>query len=164
MPLSPVPSLIQAIRRRESAAAAITGLLARLADAWAAGDGAAYASCFWPDSEYVTYAGLRLRGRDENERLHTALFRAVRKPKAIRPRIERLAFLSDDAAMVTTSDENGRSRQLYLFAARRGEWLIQAFQATRVRPLDNWIARRLERLGSAFRARTAPGPRPARPY
>jgi uncharacterized protein (TIGR02246 family) len=45
-------------------------LLARLYDAWARGDGEAYAGCFAERSDYITFNGLHLRGRAENAKLH----------------------------------------------------------------------------------------------
>jgi hypothetical protein len=54
---------------------AIRSLLARLYDAWARGDGVAYAVCFAEEFGYITFNGMHLRGRTENAKLHAALFR-----------------------------------------------------------------------------------------
>jgi uncharacterized protein (TIGR02246 family) len=53
----------------------IRALLARMFEAWANGDGEAYASCFTDDCDYITYNGIHLRGRSENASLHNALFK-----------------------------------------------------------------------------------------
>jgi uncharacterized protein (TIGR02246 family) len=58
---------------------AIRALLDRLYDAWARGDGEAYAACFAEESDYITFNGMHLRGRAENAELHGALFRSVLK-------------------------------------------------------------------------------------
>ncbi len=42
-------------------------LVARLCDAWARGDGEGYAACFAQESDYITFNGLHLRSRAENE-------------------------------------------------------------------------------------------------
>ncbi|MGD0134214.1 MAG: SgcJ/EcaC family oxidoreductase, partial [Bryobacteraceae bacterium] len=58
---------------------AIRALLVKMYEAWAMGNGSAYAACFTEDSDYVTFNGIRLRGRRENAELHDALFRGVLK-------------------------------------------------------------------------------------
>jgi hypothetical protein len=52
--------------------AAIRSLLTRLYNAWARGDGAAYAQCFAERSDYVTFNGIHLRGQAEIALVHTA--------------------------------------------------------------------------------------------
>jgi uncharacterized protein (TIGR02246 family) len=54
--------------------AAIEALVAALAAAWAAGDGAAYARPFTEDCDYVTFNGERQRGRAAVAASHQALF------------------------------------------------------------------------------------------
>jgi uncharacterized protein (TIGR02246 family) len=76
--------------------------LARLYDAWARGDGDAYAACFTEESDYITFNGIHLRTRAENAELHGALFRSVLKGTKLSAEIESLKFLSSSVALVHT--------------------------------------------------------------
>ena len=81
---------------------AIRALLARLYKAWADGDGAAYGQCFAEASDYITFNGMRLRGRAENTALHGALFRSVLKGSKLSAEILSIELLSSDIALVHT--------------------------------------------------------------
>jgi uncharacterized protein (TIGR02246 family) len=63
-------------------AAAIRGLLDRMGDAWARGDGAAYASVFSDDARYVNAPGTRLVGRraiaDAHQKIFDSFFKDTR--------------------------------------------------------------------------------------
>jgi uncharacterized protein (TIGR02246 family) len=124
---------------------AIRALLARLYDAWARGDGAAYAACFAEKSDYITFNGMHLRGRAENTRLHAALFRRVLKGTSLSAEIESLELLSSSVALVHTAG-GGRKKsfQTYVLVKSRCGWLIRSFQNTRVQPLSVWMTRRLQ--------------------
>jgi uncharacterized protein (TIGR02246 family) len=117
-------------------------LLARLYDAWARGDGEGYAACFAPESDYITFNGVHLRGRAENAKLHGALFRSVLKGTKLSAEIESLELLSSGVALVhTVGSGRKKSYQTYVLVKSDTEWLIRSFQNTRVQPFSVWITR-----------------------
>jgi uncharacterized protein (TIGR02246 family) len=119
-------------------------LLARMTDAWARGDAAAYADCFTEDSDYVTFNGMHLRGRAENREAHAPLFGGVLKGTRIDPSVTDLAFLSPDVVLVhTASSARGKSLQTFVMVRRDGQWQVRAFQNTRIRRLSLWLTRRI---------------------
>ena len=121
---------------------AIRALLVKMYEAWAMGNGSAYAACFTEDSDYVTFNGIRLRGRRENAELHDALFRGVLKGRRIAATVESLASLSDDVALVhTLATGRKKSRQTYVVVRREEGWRIRSFQNTRLQPLSVWLTR-----------------------
>jgi uncharacterized protein (TIGR02246 family) len=124
---------------------AIRSLLARLYDAWARGDGEAYAACFAEESDYITFNGIHLRGRAENAKLHTALFRRVLRGTTLSAEIESLELLSSCVALVNTAD-SGRKKsfQSYVLVKSGSDWLIRSFQNTRVQPFSVRITRWLQ--------------------
>jgi uncharacterized protein (TIGR02246 family) len=125
---------------------AIRSLLARLHDAWARGDGAAYAQCFAEQSNYITFNGMHLRGRAENYALHSALFRGVLKGTRLSAEIESIVPLSNGIALVHTAGSGRkRSYQTYVLVRSGADWLIRSFQNTRVQPLSVWITRWAQR-------------------
>jgi len=129
---------------------AIRALLVKMYEAWAMGNGSAYAACFTEDSDYVTFNGIRLRGRRENAELHDALFRGVLKGTRIAAAVESLASLSDDVALVhTLGTGREKSRQTYVVVRREGGWQIRSFQNTRLQPLSVWLTRVARRLSTS---------------
>jgi uncharacterized protein (TIGR02246 family) len=121
---------------------AIRSLLTRLHNAWARGDGAAYAQCFAEQSDYITFNGMHLRGRTENAALHSALFRGVLKGTKLSAEIESIELLSSSIALVHTAGSGRRrSYQTYVLVKLGADWLIRSFQNTRVQPLSVWITR-----------------------
>jgi uncharacterized protein (TIGR02246 family) len=124
----------------------IRSLLTRLHEAWARGDGAAYAQCFAEQSDYITFNGMHLRGRGENGALHSALFRGVLKGTRLSAEIESIAPLSSGIALVhTVGSGRKRSYQTYVLVKSGADWLIRSFQNTRVQPLSVWITRLAQR-------------------
>jgi uncharacterized protein (TIGR02246 family) len=130
---------------------AVRALLVRMADAWARGDSLAYADCFSPDSDYVTYNGMHLRGREENREIHRPLFEGVLKGSRIDPLVTDLSFLSPDVALVHTgSSARKKSLQMYVIVKRDGGWRIRAFQNTRIRAFSVWLTLRMARRGTGW--------------
>jgi uncharacterized protein (TIGR02246 family) len=128
---------------------AIRSLLTRLYDAWAHGDGAAYAQCFAERSDYITFNGMHLRGRTENATLHSALFRGVLKGTKLSAEIRSIELLSSGIALVHTAGSGRKkSYQTYVLMKSGDDWLIRAFQNTRVQPLSIWITRWAQRRAS----------------
>ena len=123
----------------------IRALLARLFEAWAQGDGEAYARCFTEDCDYITFNGIHLRGRRENASLHSALLRTVLRGSRLSADILRLAQLAPDVALVHTAGRGRkRSFQTYMLTRVGGEWLVRSFQNTRVQPFSVWLTRRIQ--------------------
>jgi len=129
---------------------AIRSLLARMTDAWARGDAQAYADCFTLDSDYVTFHGMHLRGREENAKIHQPLFDGVLKGTRIDAPVEGLAFLAPDVALVHTAGSGAKrasarrrpnSVQTFVIVRRNGQWQIRAFQNTRMRRFSLWVTR-----------------------
>jgi uncharacterized protein (TIGR02246 family) len=132
--------------------AAIRSVVARTQEAWADGDGEAYAACFCEDCDYTTFSGLHLHGRKQNADLHGALFRGPLKGTTIDARIEAVELLADGVALVRTSSSGQvNGRQSYVLVKRDGDWRIRSFQNTRVQPAAVWITRWLQGLGPVFR-------------
>jgi uncharacterized protein (TIGR02246 family) len=122
-------------------------LLARLYDAWARGDGEAYAACFTEKSDYITFNGLHLRGRAENTELHSALFRSVLKGTKLSAEIEDIELLSSGVALVhTVGSGRKKSYQTYVLVKSDTEWLIRSFQNTRVQPFSIRMTRWMQKL------------------
>lgn len=124
----------------------IRSLLARLYDAWARGDGDAYAACFAEKSDYITFNGIHLRGRAENADLHGALFRTVLKGVKLSAEIESIELLSINVALVhTVGTGRKKSYQTYVLVKFDAGWLIRSFQNTRVQPFSVWITRWMQK-------------------
>jgi len=132
---------------------AIRSLIDGMCDTWAAGNATGYAECFSEDSDYVTYNGMHLHGREENAKLHGAAFRGVLKGTSLAVRIESLAFLSPDVALIHTTGAGARrgqessprrkSIQTLVAVKQHQQWKIRAFQNVRIRPFSVWLLTRM---------------------
>ena len=137
---------------------ALRSLIDRMRDTWAAGDANGYAGCFSQDSDYVTYNGVHLHGREENAELHAALFRSVLKGTRLWVRIESLAFLSPNVALIHTagagakrgkeSSPRRKSIQTLVAVKQDQQWRIRSFQNVRIRPFSLWLTRMATRQRS----------------
>jgi uncharacterized protein (TIGR02246 family) len=124
----------------------IRSLLARLYDAWARGDGDAYAACFAEKSDYITFNGVHLRTRAENAELHSALFKGILKSTKLSAEIESIELLSSSIALVhTVGTGRKKSYQTYVLVKSDDEWLIRSFQNTRVQRFSIWITRWMQK-------------------
>ena len=127
---------------------AIRSLLARLYDAWARGDGEAYAACFAEKSDYITFNGMLLRGRAANARLHGALFQRFLKGTRLSAEIVDLELLAIDVALVHTAGTGRRKGyQTYVLVKSDAGWMIRSFQNTRVQPFSVRITRWAQNRG-----------------
>ena len=57
--------------------AQLTALFQRMCQAWTDGDAQAYGACFTADSDYVSFDGARVVGREPMVEAHDRLFRGV---------------------------------------------------------------------------------------
>ena len=123
----------------------IKSLLAGLADAWNRGDATAYANLFTADADYITFFGMRTRGRDAIEQSHRMLFTGPLRGSRMSGTTEAdIRFLATDVALViaegggTTSgpgaDDAADRRSVVSFTAVHTPdgWRFASFQNTRV--------------------------------
>lgn len=78
----------------------LTALFERMCRAWTEGDAQAYGSCFTPDCDYVSFDGIRARGRALMVESHDKLFRGVLFGTALVGEVESIRHLSHDVALV----------------------------------------------------------------
>jgi uncharacterized protein (TIGR02246 family) len=114
-------------------------------EAWANGDGEAYASCFTDDCDYITYNGIHLRGRSENASFHDAFFRTVLRGTRLSADIESIEFLAPGVALLHTAGRGQKkSYQTYVLTKLGTDWLIKSFQNTKVHTFSVWMTRRMQ--------------------
>lgn len=124
----------------------VRAVLERLTAAWNDGDATAYGRLFTEDADYVTFFGMNFPGREAIESSHRALFEGPLKGVKLtgRPGAEaKVRFVRPDVAVAVvgggssltgsdTSDEGRESTVSFVLVREDGEWLITAFQNTRV--------------------------------
>ncbi|WIY02037.1 SgcJ/EcaC family oxidoreductase [Amycolatopsis mongoliensis] len=129
-----------------TAEADVRAVLDRLAEAWNSGDAAAYGRLFTEDADYVTFFGLNFPGREAIESSHRALFEGPLKGSKLTGQLgasAKVRFVRPDVAVVVagggssltgadTTDEGRESTVGFVLVQEDGEWLITAFQNTRV--------------------------------
>ncbi|MFJ8623324.1 YybH family protein [Kitasatospora sp. NPDC093550] len=137
---------------RQADTAAIHALLARSAEAWGRGDGAAYGAQFTADATDVTFAGTLYRGAAEIGRAHQALFDGFLKGTGLTTEVTDLRFPGPDTAVAVARGEvhKGRPRRLgkvatyTLVREADGRWRIAAVHKTRHRRLLEALSFRLQ--------------------
>ncbi|MGK3202668.1 SgcJ/EcaC family oxidoreductase [Amycolatopsis sp. MEPSY49] len=124
----------------------VRAVLGRLTEAWNAGDATAYGRLFTEDADYVTFFGLNFPGREAIESSHRALFEGPLKGSKLTGQLgaaAKVRFVRPDVAVVVvgggssltgadTTDEGRESTVSFVLVEEDGEWLITAFQNTRV--------------------------------
>jgi uncharacterized protein (TIGR02246 family) len=127
--------------------AAVRAAYQRLMDGWNQGSGAAFAAAFTEDGDLVGFDGQHFRGRAEIAPFHQELFDKWLKGSRLVGKVESVRFLSPDVALMhalggtvmrgKSEPSPGRDSIQTLVATRQeGEWLLAAFQNTRIRPLS----------------------------
>ncbi|QBS42494.1 SgcJ/EcaC family oxidoreductase [Nocardia sp. CS682] len=121
--------------------AAIRDLFERQAQAWNAGDAAAFAALFTEDADYVTWFGTHTRGRRQIYETHLPLLGKYLKNTRLDGEITGLRFLTPDVALVhaegaVLKGKRRRNRrntkvQTTVVVRTNGEWQISAFQNTK---------------------------------
>ena len=121
----------------------ITDALDRMRRAWDAGDAAAYAEEFTDDADYVIFAGVISRGRDEIHADHVPLFERWQRGSRMSMEILDVRMLGADAAVVLTEGGIGKGAkaqhnrirhdkvQTYVFVREGDRWRCTAFQNTK---------------------------------
>lgn len=82
--------------------AAVKTLMARLAEAWAAGDATAYARVFTSDSDYTAFDGTVMRGREQIAAGHAPLFAGIMKGSRLTEQTTAVRFPHPDCAVITS--------------------------------------------------------------
>ncbi|WP_314588835.1 SgcJ/EcaC family oxidoreductase [Paenibacillus terrigena] len=132
---------------------AIHDLFNRLAQAWDAGDGAAYGQCFSEDADYVTFSGEHLKGRQAIDTVHQKLWHGVlRGSKLINQDTDMsLRFITPELAIAhatgvvqlrfhKTPPKARQSINTNVLVKINGEWKVAAFHNCRIKR-PNWIQR-----------------------
>ncbi|MEV0246397.1 SgcJ/EcaC family oxidoreductase [Nocardia sp. NPDC050712] len=124
--------------------AAVRALLRTQRDAWAAGDGAAFAATFTPDADFVSVIGEFVQGRGELAVVMQEGFDGfMRGTRMAEPDTCALRFPAPDVAvLVTVGDKpmppgvaappDARSVQTRVALRANGTWLFTSFQNTRI--------------------------------
>jgi uncharacterized protein (TIGR02246 family) len=124
----------------------VRAVLDRLTEAWNSADAAAYARLFTEDADYVTFFGMNFPGHEAIESSHRALFEGPLKGSQLTGRLgaaAKVRFVRPDVAVVVvgggssvsgadTTDAGRESTVSFVLVEEGGEWLITAFQNTRV--------------------------------
>ncbi|TDP41000.1 SgcJ/EcaC family oxidoreductase [Nocardia ignorata] len=123
---------------------AVLALLHAQMDAWAAGDGAAFAATFTPDADFVSVVGERIQGRTELATVMQEGFDGfMRGTRMAEPDTTTLRFPAPNiAVLVTVGDRpmpqgepappDTRSVQTRVAVRHKGTWLFTTFQNTRI--------------------------------
>jgi uncharacterized protein (TIGR02246 family) len=118
--------------------AAIRAAVASLAEAWAAGDGRAFAKPFAEDADYTVWNGLYIKGREEIARGHDQIFSTFYKGTKIRLDVRAVRFLREDVAVVHAEGRLVKKDEEFpadphvvpvlVLARDKGRWQIVVFQ------------------------------------
>ncbi|MFC4372552.1 SgcJ/EcaC family oxidoreductase [Nocardia halotolerans] len=123
---------------------AILTLLRTQMDAWAAGDGTAFAATFTPDADFVSVIGERIQGRTELATVMQEGFDGfMRGTRMAEPETTTLRFPAPNVAVLvtvgdrpmlpgTTAPPDTRSVQTRVAMRHNGTWLFTTFQNTRI--------------------------------
>ncbi|GAB2633953.1 SgcJ/EcaC family oxidoreductase [Nocardia goodfellowii] len=122
----------------------VLALLRAQMDAWAAGDGAAFAATFTPDADFVSVIGEFVRGRTELATVMQAGFDGFMKgTRMAEPDSCTIRFPTPDTAVLVTVGDRpmppgepappgARSVQTRVAVRTKGTWLFTTFQNTRI--------------------------------
>jgi uncharacterized protein (TIGR02246 family) len=131
--------------------------LARVADAWAAGDPDRYAALFTDDADYTAFDGTRMSGRQSIADGHRALFAGIMRNSRMTMPAPDIRLLTPDVAVacalggIIMSWQRRRTRPsakrlssvTYVLIRREDGWQVSAFQNTRYRPFSRTLFGRL---------------------
>lgn len=126
--------------------AAFDRLRVRQEEAWARGDGTAWAATFTADGDMVTFNGDHLHGRQHISARMQHYFDAYLRGTRLLMLSEQVRFTSPGTAIIvrtgcvlweqqTTCTDEALSVNTNVLLKRHGEWLHTSFQNTRIRPI-----------------------------
>lgn len=144
---------------------AVRELVRHLEDSWNRNDGAAYASVFMDDSDYIAFDGTHLKGHGANAEHHQRLFDSVLRGSRLKFEHVKVRFLTatvalmhgDGAVLMPWHSEivpRRRSLQTFVVVKEEDVWRIAAFHNVRVRPLSLPRGLALRLILAFFRLRT----------
>lgn len=125
-------------------------------EAWCDGDGAAYASVFTADADFIAFDGTRTIGRAEIAASHQELFDRYLQNTCLQGAIERIKFLGADTAVAYvrsgTRFDGGPlvrrpSIQTYVAVRQDNRWRFASFHNGRIDPVQERNVLRLAWLG-----------------
>jgi uncharacterized protein (TIGR02246 family) len=131
--------------------AAIGQIVAEQANAWNAGDGAAYARHMTPDVAFTNVFGMVMYGAPAFEKRHTEILATFYKGTTKKHTIRRIRFVTSDVAIVDIDNEvrgvktmpagiavppDGvlKTQLMEVFVRREGRWLVEAYHNVDVKP------------------------------
>lgn len=120
--------------------AAIKQLVQQVQDGWNAHDGVAFSAPFAADADYVVINGMKIKGRDEIEKGHTAIFTTIYKDSRNVATVKSIRLLRPEVALVHiewnleygAGGEKKKARAMNSWVVTRddGKWSIASFQIT----------------------------------
>ncbi len=121
---------------------ALHGMVYQLEAAWNAADGAAFATAFAEDADFVHILGGYYTGRGAIEAGHRMIFGTINQGSTVRYSVEKIRFLRPDVALIFLRQhlqffEDGQPRELearptMVAENLHGKWQIVAMQNTRI--------------------------------
>jgi uncharacterized protein (TIGR02246 family) len=121
---------------------ALSQIVAKLEQAWNAGDSAAFASYFIDDATFIHIFGGQLDGRTAIEAIHRQIFDTIYKGSRNHYTLQRIRFIRSDVALVFVHarlqfSEGGEPREILarptmMAIKETGKWQVAAFQNTRI--------------------------------
>ncbi|MBV9789114.1 MAG: SgcJ/EcaC family oxidoreductase [Chloroflexi bacterium] len=138
--------------------AAIRDLYHQLMAGWNRGSGQEFAAPFTETADFVAFDGSRFKGRQEIARSHQPLFDTHLKGTQLVGDVTSVRWLSPDVALIhavggtvmrgkSAPTAERDSIQTLVAIKSGGEWHLDAFQNTRVRPIGRSTAGTLLWLG-----------------
>jgi uncharacterized protein (TIGR02246 family) len=122
--------------------AAIRQVVQQVQDAWNAHDGKAFAAPFAADADYVVVNGMKIKGRDDIEKGHTAIFTTIYKDSHNVGTVKGIRFIRPDVAVVHVEwnlefraggeTRKGHAINTMVMTKDNGKWSIAAFHNTPV--------------------------------
>ncbi|WP_153796064.1 SgcJ/EcaC family oxidoreductase [Foetidibacter luteolus] len=125
----------------------------KLMNAWNNADATAFASCFTEDSDYITYSGQHIEGREATRKVHEKFFKSFLKDTVLSGDIQKVKFVSTDVAVVhSVAGVSSRWRPAFLknkinttvLVRQQGEWKISDFQNSKIE--KKGITERLKKI------------------
>ena len=121
---------------------ALSQIVAKLEEAWNAGDSAAFASYFTDDATFIHIFGGQLDGRTAIQAIHRQIFDTIYKGSRNHFTLQRIRFLRPDVTMVFVHahlkfNEGGEpheilTRPTLVVVKENGKCQAAAFQNTRI--------------------------------
>ena len=140
------PTVVESADGRHRDLAALRQLRDQQEDAWARGDGTAYAAIHTLDADVVTFSGDHLRTRSGIATGMQRYFDTYLQGTRLTTVTEQVRFPQPDLAVIVrtgcvlwpgdvTCTEEALSINTNVAVKQHGKWLFTSFQNTRVRPL-----------------------------